>query len=447
MAGLRATELGVRAADLEAQRAALIEFAEEMYGSPARCDQRAKGEQYVRGLLLEGRRKSIQPMAARLPDGDEQGLQQFITDSPWDDMPVRRRPARRMTAEIQPEGWVIDDTGLPKDGRLSPGVARQYCGALGKTANCQVVVSVNAVTDTASCPSGLEAVLAQGVGCDTERRAGRRIPEAVRHAPKWRLALDVLDELLEWGLERRVVQADGAYGDATAFRVGLEERELDYVVQVKGATSAHPAGAVPLAPAYGGRGRPPKPRYPEKPASLRELALAAGAGEVRSVSWREGEGGPLSSRFLALRMRPANDAQLTEDGVLPERWLLAEWPEGKEEPVRYWLSNLPADVAVRDARQARQAAPADRARLPRAQAVPRSGPLRGPHLPRPAPPPHLRQRRPRLPHLLPPAGRARYLPPSGGGSLISLYQAQRDLQTALACRHGRRPTCRRGLPP
>src|SRR5882672_9997816 len=111
---LRIGENGVAAADLEVQRAGLIEFAEVMYGSLGRCDQRAKGEQYVRGLLLEGRRKSIQPMAARLPDGDEQGLQQFITDSPWDDMPVRRRLARRMTAEIEPEGWVIDDTGLPK---------------------------------------------------------------------------------------------------------------------------------------------------------------------------------------------------------------------------------------------------------------------------------------------------------------------------------------------
>src|SRR4051795_9424946 len=140
---------GVKAADLAAQRGALIAFAEEMYGSLARCDQRAKGEQYVRGLLLEGRRKSIQPMAARLADGDEQGLQQFITDSPWEDLPVRRLLARRMSGEIKPQGWVVDDTGLPKDGRWSPGVGHQYCGALGKTANCQVLVSVNAVTDRA----------------------------------------------------------------------------------------------------------------------------------------------------------------------------------------------------------------------------------------------------------------------------------------------------------
>jgi SRSO17 transposase len=343
---LRAGEFGVKAADLAAQRAALIEFAEEMYGSLARCDQRAKGEQYVRGLLLEGRRKSIQPMAARLPDGDEQGLQQFITDSPWDDMPVRRRLARRMTSEIAPEGWVVDDTGLPKDGRWSPGVAHQYCGALGKTANCQVLVSVNAATDRASCPLGWRLFVPESWDQDAERRARAKIPDDVRHVPKWQLALDIVDELLAWGLQRRVVQADGGYGDITAFRVGLEQRELSYVVQVKGVTSAQPADAVPVTPAYRGRGRPPKARYPDKPTSLRALALAAGPDTARPVCWREGDRGPLTSRFIALRVRPANDAQRDDDGVLGERWLLAEWPAGKDEPVKYWLSNLPADTPL-----------------------------------------------------------------------------------------------------
>ena len=343
---VRAGKHGVRAADLAEARAALVEFAEEMYRPLVRCDQRAKGEQYVRGLLLEGRRKSIQPMAVRLPDGDEEGLQQFIADSPWDDVPVRRRLARRMTAEIDPEGWVIDDTALPKDGRFSPGVARQYCGALGKTANCQVIVSVNAVCDRASCPLDWRLFVPEEWDADAERRAKAKIPEEVRHREKWRLALDMLDELLEWGLERRVVQADGGYGDITAFRVGLEELELEYVVQVKGTTSAHPHDAAPVTPPYRGRGRPPRPRYPERPGSLRALVLAAGADAARSVTWREGDGGPLSSRFVCLRVRPANDTQRDDDGVLPERWLLAEWPAGKDEPVKYWLSNLPADTPL-----------------------------------------------------------------------------------------------------
>src|SRR3954466_9229017 len=253
-------EYGVRAADLDAQRAALMEFAAEMYRPLVRCDQRAKGEQYVRGLLLEGRRKSIQPMAARLADGDEEGLQHFITDSPWDDEPVRRRLARRMTAEIEPDGWIVDDTGLPKDGRCSPGVAHQYCGALGKTANCQVLVSVNAASDRASCPLQWRLFLPQSWDHDEQRRRRARIPEAVHHRAKWQLALDIIDELIEWGLPRRVVQADGGYGDITAFRTGLDQRQLEYVVQVKGVTSAQPADAVRVAPEYHGRGPPPAPR-------------------------------------------------------------------------------------------------------------------------------------------------------------------------------------------
>lgn len=346
MAMMQTREYGVRAADLEAQRVALIEFAAEMYRPLVRCDQRAKGEQYVRGLLLEGRRKSIQPMAARLPDGDEEGLQHFITDSPWDDVPVRQRLARRMSVEIEPEGWIVDDTGLPKDGRFSPGVAHQYCGALGKTANCQVLVSVNAASDRASCPLGWRLFLPASWDQDQERRRRARIPEEVGHRAKWQLALEIIDELLEWGLERRVVQADGGYGDITAFRTGLEDRELQYVVQVKGVTSAQPADAVPVAPEYQGRGRPSVARYPDKPSSLKKLVLGAGPEKVRTVGWREGDRGPLSSRFIALRVRPANDAQRDDHGVLPERWLLAEWPAEKDEPVKYWLSNLPPETAI-----------------------------------------------------------------------------------------------------
>jgi SRSO17 transposase len=346
MATIELREHGVRAVDLAAQRAALVAFAEEMYGSLMRCDQRAKGEQYVRGLLLEGRRKSIQPMAARLPDGDEQGLQQFITDSPWDDLPVRRLLARRMTKEIGSEGWVVDDTGLPKDGRWSPGVGHQYCGALGKTANCQVLVSVNAVTDRASCPLDWRLFLPAAWDEDTERRARARIPDAVRHRAKWQLALDILDELIAWGLARQVVQADGGYGDITAFRVGLEQRDLGYVVQVKATTSAQPADAVPVTPVYSGRGRPPAARYPAAPSSLRDLIVAAGRAGAQMVCWRDGDRGPLRSEFVALRVRPANDAQRDDDGVLPERWLLAEWPAGKDTPTKYWLSNLPADTTA-----------------------------------------------------------------------------------------------------
>jgi len=209
-----------------------------------------------------------------------------------------------------------------------------------------VLVSVNAATDRASCPLGWRLFLPAAWDTDQERRLRAKIPEDVRHVPKWQLALNIIDELLAWGLGRRVVQADGGYGDITAFRVGLEQRELEYVVQVKGSTSAQPADATPVAPAYSGRGRPRKARYPEAPVSLRDLVLAAGQDSARTIGWREGDRGPLSSRFVALRVRPANDIQRQDDGVLPERWLLAEWPTGKSEPVKYWLSNLPADTPL-----------------------------------------------------------------------------------------------------
>ncbi len=347
MASVELPERGIRAADLDAQREALIEFAAEMYRPLARSDQRAKAEQYVRGLLSEGRRKSIQPMAARLADGDMDGLQNFITDSPWKDEPVRRRLAHRMCGEIEPEGWIVDDTAIPKDGRYSPGVAYQYCGALGKTANCQSLVSVNAASDRASCPLGWRLFLPESWDQDEERRRRARIPGELHHVPKWQLSLEIIDQLIGWGLQRQVVQADGGYGDITAFRVGLEDRDLEYVVQVKGVTSVQPGDAVPVVADYQGRGRPPQPRYSDKPVNLRTLVLAAGREQAQSVSWREGERGPLNSEFIALRVRPANDAQRQNDGVLPARWLLAEWPDGKDEPVKYWLSNLPAGTPIK----------------------------------------------------------------------------------------------------
>jgi SRSO17 transposase len=339
-------DLGVAAETLELQRAALVEFAAEMYAPLRRCDQRAKAECYTRGLLIEGRRKSMQPMAERLGEVDDQGLQQFVSDSPWDETAVRRRLARRMCAELVVEAWAIDDTGVPKCGRWSPGVARQYCGELGKVANCQVGVSVNAVSDAASCPLDWRLFLPVEWDADGARRTRARIPDDVRHRPKWRLALDMLDELAAWDLRPPVVIADPGYGEIGEFRAGLEDRGHGYVVGVKAATSAHPADAEPVRPAYGGRGRPPVARYRSKPSSLRALALAAGPAGARAVAWREGSRGTLRSRFVALRVRPAGGPQRNRRGERPERWLLAEWPDGADEPVKYWLSNLPPETPI-----------------------------------------------------------------------------------------------------
>jgi SRSO17 transposase len=344
-------------AQLRRIRTRLTAFAEDLFASISRKDQRRWGQTYLRGLLLDGKRKSIQPMAARLARGApaadayalEQALQQFVNQSPWDPVPVRRRLAERMTAAIRPAAWVIDDTAFPKFGRHSVGVAPQYCGALGKVANCQVGVSVHAVTDQASCPLDWRLFLPEAWDADTERRRKAHVPQAERHRPKWQLALELLDELAGWELVPPVLLADAAYGEVGEFRLGLEQRELAYVVQLPGTISAYPEDVAPEPVPYAGRGRRPGARYRQRRSSLRQLVLAAGEQAATMVAWREGaDGGQLRSRFVALRVRPAGVRlrRAARGRELPVRWLLAEWPQGEPEPVKYWLANLPAEVPL-----------------------------------------------------------------------------------------------------
>jgi SRSO17 transposase len=345
-------------ARLRRLRKRLVAFAEDVFASLPRTDQRRRGEAYLRGLLLDGKRKSIEPMAARLTaakaDGEgvrdlEQALQQFVNQSPWDPTPVRRRLAKRMTAAIRPEAWVVDDTAFPKFGRHSVGVAPQYCGALGKVANCQVGVSVHAATDQASCPLDWRLFLPPEWDEDLQRRRKAHVPDHERHRPKWQLALELLDELADWGLVPPVLLADAGYGEVAEFRLGLEQRELAYLVQVPGTLSAYPQDVAPETVPYTGRGRPPVPRYRQPRSSLRALVLAAGKRAASTVAWREGaDGEPLRSRFVAVRVRPAGVKlrRAATGGELPVRWLLAEWPQGADEPVKYWLASLPADTSI-----------------------------------------------------------------------------------------------------
>jgi SRSO17 transposase len=338
-------------------RTRLAAFAEDVFESIPRKDQRRWGQRYLRGLLLDGKRKSIQPMATRLARGDpaadadalEQALQQFVNQSPWNPVPVRRRLAQRMTTAIQPTAWVIDDTAFPKFGRWSVGVAPQYCGALGKVANCQVGVSIHAATDQASCPLDWRLFLPESWDADAERRRKAHVPDHERYRPKWQLALAMLDELADWGLAPPVLLADAAYGEVGEFRLGLEQRELAYVVQVPGTISAYAEDVAPEPVPDAGRGRRPVPRYRQRRSSLRQLVLEVGEQAARTVAWREGaDGQPLASRFVALRVRPAGIRlrRATRGGQLPVRWLLAEWPDGEPEPVKYWLANLPADSSL-----------------------------------------------------------------------------------------------------
>jgi SRSO17 transposase len=342
----------VTPAQLRRIRTRLVAFAEELFESIPRKDQRRWGQTYLRGLLLDGKRKSIEPMAARLTKGDpqadayavEQALQQFVNQSPWDPTPVRRRLARRLTPAIAPAAWVIDDTGFPKFGRYSVGVAPQYCGALGKVANCQVGVSVHAVTDQASCPLDWRLFLPPEWDDDAERRRKAHVPKAERHRPKWQLALELLDELAGWDLVPPVVLADAAYGEVGEFRLGLEQRELAYVVQVPGTLSAYPEDVAPELVPSTGRGRPSVPRYRQRRSSLKQLVAAVGGQAATTVTWRQGaDGGQLVSRFVALRVRPAGIKlrRAARGGELAVRWLLAEWPDGEPESVKYWLASLP----------------------------------------------------------------------------------------------------------
>ncbi|MDQ0604039.1 SRSO17 transposase [Streptomyces canus] len=339
-------------------RAKLALFVADVFASVSRKDQRAKGDCYLRGLMLDGRRKSIQPMAERLPDGNEQNLQQFVNQSTWDPVPVRRRIAQRMVPRIGPDAWVVDDVSFPKDGKMSVAVARQYCGALGKRANCQVAVSVHAVSDAASCPLQWRLFVPQEWADDAGRRQKTGIPQEVGHREKWRLALDSIDELATWNLVPPVVVADAGYGQNADFRDGLEGRGIGYVVAIRSDVSVHPHDARPAAPAWSGNGPRPQSRYRDKPSSVAALAAGRGRQAFSEVTWREGSRGPMRSRFSALRVRPAGvrarrlaqAAAMAEhghwDGVLPEVTLLAEWPEGAEAPTDYWLSNLPADTPI-----------------------------------------------------------------------------------------------------
>jgi SRSO17 transposase len=354
----------MKAAQIARVRTDLEEFVSHVFGSLPRVDQRAKGNLYLQGLMLDGKRKSMQPMGERL-GVDYQQLQQFVTSSPWRVEPVRRQLARLAVDTVGPEVWVVDDTGFKKDGTASPCVARQYSGTLGKIGNCQIGVSIHAATDAISCPLDWRLFVPEAwddTCADTNdaaaaihaRRERANIPDTVRHRTKWALALEMIDELATWGQRPPGLVGDAGYGEITAFRQGLTDRGIPYVLAVKAATTAHPAAAVPEVPPRAGRGAPFQPRYRSQPSSMRELALHAGRDAFEHVTWRQGTKtspenttATMASRFQALRIRPANrDVPLRDDGSLPEQWLLAEWPSTAPEPTDFWISDYPENTPI-----------------------------------------------------------------------------------------------------
>jgi SRSO17 transposase len=320
-----------------------------MLAPVGRKDRRYWGGVYLRGLLLEGERKSAGAMAARLPEGNEQSLQQFLNQSPWDWLPLWHQMAACVEQTFpHTVAWIIDDTGFPKKGEHSVGVARQYSGTLGKTGNCQIAVSLHRADAGGSSPLGFRLYLPQEWTEDPARCQAAGVPETVGFQPNWQLALALIEEALGWELERPpVVLADAAYGEVTAFREALEERELAYAVGISKALAVWPAPPSGAVPNGTGRGRPTKcMRFgDQKPVSVKELALA-NQKRFRTVTWREGSHGPLTSRFWAKRLQTAHG---WNHGQAPgkEVWLLVEWPAQEPEPVKYYLCDLPKKRSLR----------------------------------------------------------------------------------------------------
>jgi SRSO17 transposase len=344
------------AKQLDRLRADLAAFLDDLM--PDRLGNAARrrwAEVYLRGLLLDGHRKSIEPMADRLRaiDGGgrdyEQALQQLVNQSPWPDRPVRDRLARRVLAAAGAGGYVIvDDTGFPKQGNHSVGVARQYSGTLGKVANCQVAVTLQYATKQDVFALDAELYLPEEWGRDRARLAAAGVPEGLGYRPKWRIALELLGRARDNGLSG-VALADSAYGDVTEFRQALDDERWLYCVGISRTLTVvaadHDFGPVPR---YRGKGRPPS-----RPAKVRAGAEApsvkgwaqARAGDFRRVTWREGSKGKLSSRFAAWRVRPAHRLSAGQE-PLAACWLLVEWPQGEAEPAKYFFSNLPAGASL-----------------------------------------------------------------------------------------------------
>jgi SRSO17 transposase len=303
---------------------------------------------YLRGLLGPGERKSLQPMAARLGLGGHDQLQHFVASTAWDDAPLRRLLVERADALVGgPDAvLVVDDTALPKQGRHSVGVARQYCGASGKRANCQVLVSLTLARGEVPAPVGLRLFLPEAWAADPDRCARAGVPDEHRRAgPKTAIALAEIDRVLAAGARFGRVVADAGYGSSAAFRRGLSERGLVWAVGIPKLQNVYSPGVGLLWP-VARTGRPRKHPVPSEEPVPAEQALAG--AEWRRISWRRGTKGPLAAEFAALRVRPAEGAQLRDGRHLPgdEAWLVGERRASGEK--KYYLANLPPDAPLRE---------------------------------------------------------------------------------------------------
>jgi SRSO17 transposase len=334
------------------------DYVETLVGVLGHADRAVPLRDYCVGLLMPVERKSVEPMAAATAPlrvaAKHQSMLHFVGQAPWSDAAVLAQvrdlvlPAIERSGPI--EAWIIDDTGFPKKGRHSVGVARQYCGQLGKQDNCQIAVSLSLANAAASLPVAWRLYLPQEWADDAERRAKAGVPVDVPFRTKPEIALDQIRGACEAGLPRGVVLMDAGYGTDTDLRTAIGDLNLAYVAGIQPQTSIWAPGTVPLPPRkWSGRGRPTKllRRDAEhQPISAKALALGLPLEAWDIVTWREGCAGPLSSRFTRIRVRAAHrDYWLPEPRT--EEWLLIEWPDGEVEPTKYWLSTLADDICIK----------------------------------------------------------------------------------------------------
>ena len=337
------------------ERTRFDEYVERLAEAIGHADRHGPLEAYLTGLLLPGKRKSVEPMAAKIDprhvSRTHQSMHHFVANAPWDDgavLAVARDYALTQLERHAPVGaWVVDDTAFPKKGKHSVGVAWQYCGVLGKTANCQVAVSVSLANKTMSVPAAWRLYLPEKWARDPGHREEVGIPEEVVFLEKWRITLEEIDRLLAEDLPPAPVVADAAFGDTAEFREALTARGFSYALAIKGQTKVWPTGHEPLPPKpYRGLGRPATRRGTDtdhKPVSARKVADDLPKRAWKTVRWREGTKGTMTSRFASTRVRLTRGDKRSNVLGNPE-WLLIEWPPGEADPTKYWLSTVPEDI-------------------------------------------------------------------------------------------------------
>jgi SRSO17 transposase len=334
-------------------------YMEGLAKAAGHADRHTPLKNYCKGLLLPGGRKSVEPMAALLASTDvrrmHQSLHHLVADAPWDDEEILAQVRRQVLPAMEKHGpvvaWIVDDTAFPKQGRHSVGVARQYCGQIGKHDNCQAAVSLSVSTWNSSLPIAWRLYLPEVWCQDSERRRKTGVPEEVEFRTKPEIALAQIRQAMEQKVPVGVVLADAGYGNGTPFRTAITELGLQYMVGVESSTTVWEPGQQPLpAPARRpGRGAPPKRLQrsaDHQPVSAKQLALNLPPVAWKHIAWRQGSRQILRSRFAAVRVRPAHrDYKRTQPH--PEEWLLIEWPKNEPEPTKYWLSTLPAKTSLK----------------------------------------------------------------------------------------------------